>query len=296
MTTEKQLEKLENLGIQAKNTLFKMHSVNTSDFLRPIQGDSHKQNQYTLANEETLTAQKNQLLDLFGYGNYTFKKISENLLKEIDDAFSLMLKLAYQEKYYYLLAEKELHIQYIKPAINENIIPHEAYHEKNYLEDLKAQHNKLYDLLINRNFGYYSYYIFENKRIWYYFFLNEKNKDIFSKKFVSYSEAISDLKMAFPPKLKLNYTSEVVAFDSELSNMEKLAYLNESGILKYLTKLNSTNKVAKLLMKFVDFKTAKVDTVERYIKICLNEPYHYQYPKNIDKINEYLQEIKFRKE
>ncbi|WP_111685122.1 hypothetical protein [Winogradskyella tangerina] len=89
---------------------------------------------------------------------------------------------------------------------------------------------------------------------------------------------------------------EIVTLDYSLSKIEKLGYLKESGVLSYLTKNNSPNTVAKLLMKLIDFDTDNVGTIERYIKICLNEPDHQQYPKNIDQINQYFQKVKFKKE
>ncbi|MGG5486907.1 hypothetical protein [Gaetbulibacter sp. PBL-D1] len=95
---------------------------------------------------------------------------------------------------------------------------------------------------------------------------------------------------------KFAVTSEKVSFDNQLNDIEKLAYLYETGLLSHLVKNNSINTTARLIMKFINFDTEKVDTIVRYIKICLNEPNHLQYPKNTENIKDYLQKIKFKKE
>lgn len=89
-------------------------------------------------------------------------------------------------------------------------------------------------------------------------------------------------------------TEEEVTYDYgiEGSDMSKLSYFNESGIIKHLHENNSPKIIAKFLMRFMDFKN-KEATIERYVKICLQEPYNKQYPKNSEDVKTFLTKINF---
>jgi hypothetical protein len=222
-----------------------------------------------------------------------FRKMDKNVVQNIRTKYDALVKKATEEEYAYFLGTNyNILVKCALRDMSNYNDPLTGYEEEDFIKVrienmkffLKETLVRIEKLTPEFELGHNAYILF----------LNFKQQDDIKR---NIKKAIKILKRELTKIKSSTHTilDEKVMFDNKLSKIEKLAYLKESELLSHLTEKNSPNVVAKLLMKFIDFDTDNVGTIERYIKICLNEPYSSQYPKNLEEINSYLSKIKFKK-
>ena len=223
---------------------------------------------------------------------YYFSNIDKSLICDIDETYNELVKKSIEEEFFYEGSNYKTIVKCIlrdKSKLNNYLT---GFEEVDFI--------KHYIRLLEGFLKYHVISIHDLKSdfvdsFYYIPFLHAAKIDSIKR---NLNKAIKILKQEVK-KLEQGtepIVDDKIAYDYSIENndMAKLSYLNESGILRHLKERNPPIRIAKFLMRFMDFKTENPQTISRYIKICLQEPNNPQYPKNSKDIQNYLAKINFK--